>query len=89
MCMRTKYIPAITMLTAGLIVGIVSIVQHADVIASLKLLLVVLVAFYILGMLAYKIIDKVLRDFNEKESDEQPDLENEDEQSPGEEESEE
>lgn len=80
--MRTKYIPAITMLTAGAIVCILNIVQRRNVLEGLKILLAVLIIFYVIGLLARKLIDRILNDLNEKESDEQPELENEDGQNP-------
>ena len=82
MDMRTKYIPAITMLTAGAIVCILNIVQRRDVLDGLKILLAVLVIFYVIGLLARKLIDKILIDLNEKNSDEQPEFEDEDGQNP-------
>ena len=79
---RTKYIPAITMLTAGAIVCILNIVQRRNVLEGLKVLLAVLIIFYVIGLLARKLIEKILIDLNEKNSDEQPEFENEDGQNP-------
>lgn len=58
--MRTKYIPAIIMLTAGAIVSIISLKMKFDTLYSLELLLVVLIVFYILGIIAKTIIIKTI-----------------------------
>lgn len=54
--MRIRYIPAFVTLTAGAITCIISIINQFNVIYSLKVLLIVLLAFYILGQIAQKVI---------------------------------
>lgn len=57
--MQNRYIPAFTMLSAGAVVSIFCIVKKVEVLYSLKLLLAMLVLFYIIGLIAGKIIGKV------------------------------
>lgn len=59
---QKRYIPAAIMLSAGTVTCIISIVKNMDVYYSLKILLVVLVLFYILGLIARAIIGKVMDD---------------------------
>lgn len=58
--MKTRYIPAVTMLSAGAVVSISSIVKQWDVLYSLKLLLGVLIVFYILGLIAKALVVRTL-----------------------------
>lgn len=58
--MKTRYIPAVTMLSAGAVISIISILNQWDVLYSLKLLLGVLVVFYILGLIAKAMITRTL-----------------------------
>lgn len=60
--MQKRYIPAVIMLSAGAVTCIMSIVKNMDVYYSLKILLVVLVLFYILGLIAKAVIGKVMDD---------------------------
>ena len=57
--MQNRYIPAVTMLSAGAIVSIFCIMNKVDVLYSLKLLLAMLILFYIIGLAAKRIIGKV------------------------------
>ncbi len=57
--MQNRYIPAFTMLSAGAVVSIFCIIKKVDVLYSLKLLLAMLILFYIVGLIAKKIIGKV------------------------------
>lgn len=66
--MRTRYIPAGIMLTAGAVTCIISIVQKQDIVKSLITLLVVLILFYIIGLIAKFFVEKILRDFSEKKT---------------------
>lgn len=59
--MKSEFIPKVITLLAGTVVCIVSIVKHMDVTYSLEILLVTLVMFYILGIIAQKIILRVER----------------------------
>ncbi|MFW5632960.1 MAG: hypothetical protein ACOCM4_04525 [Acetivibrio ethanolgignens] len=58
--MKTRYIPAVTMLSAGAVVSITSIIKQWDVLYSLKLLLGVLIVFYIIGLIAKAMITRTL-----------------------------
>ena len=57
--MQNHYIPAVTMLSAGAIVSIFCIIKKVDVLYSLKLLLMMLLVFYIVGLIAKKIIGRI------------------------------
>ncbi len=59
--MQIRYIPATTTLLAGAITCIISILNKFDVLYSLKVLLTVLIIFYILGVIAQKIIFAVMK----------------------------
>lgn len=67
--MRTRYIPAGVMLLAGAVTCIISIVQKKDIVKSLIILLVVLILFYIIGLIAKYLVEKILKDFKENEID--------------------
>lgn len=56
--MKTKQIPAIIMLVAGFITCVISIFQRLEADRFLKLLLLVLICFYILGGIVKLVIDK-------------------------------
>ena len=62
--MQNHYIPAATMLSAGAIVSIFCIIKKVDVLYSLKLLLVMLLIFYIVGLIAKKILGRVEEEAN-------------------------
>ncbi len=68
--MQKKYFPAITMLTAGAVTCIVSIANNMDKLLSLEILLGVLIAFYIIGLIARGIITKVIEFGGIKEEEE-------------------
>lgn len=57
--MQSRYIPAVTMLSAGAVVSIFCIVKKVDVLYSLKLLLAMLILFYLIGLIAKRIIGKI------------------------------
>ena len=71
--MRTRYIPAGVMLVAGAVTCIVSIVQNQDIVKSLITLLVVLILFYVIGLVAKFFIEKILKDLKENKNLQQPD----------------
>ena len=58
--MKLEFIPKFVMLLAGAVVCIITIVKDMDVTYSPALLLGVLVIFYIIGLIAKKIIQKVI-----------------------------
>lgn len=72
--MREKYIPALIMLIAGAITCILDIYRKADLLPSLKRLLLVLIIFYIIGLIAKEIITKALFSMQKTEK---PDTDNE------------
>lgn len=80
--MRTRYIPAGVMLIAGVVTCIISIIKGQDIIRSLTTLLIVLVLFYVIGLIAKFFVEKILRDFKESkvvEGDKQADTEEKEE----------
>lgn len=58
--MKLEFIPKFVMLLAGAIVSVITIVKDMDVTYSLEILLATLIIFYIIGLIAKKIIQKVL-----------------------------
>lgn len=64
--MKTKPIPAIIMLVAGVIACAAGIIGQMELLDFTKMLLIVLVVFYIFGCVAKLIID---RNFKEMEED--------------------
>ena len=76
--MKTKPIPAIVMLVAGLVVCIAGMAGHMETGRFVKMLLVVLIVFYIIGGIVKLLIDKNFtpaeaeeKEEPEQESDEQ------------------
>lgn len=80
--MDIRILPALITLIAGAITCIIDIYRRADLLSSLKRLLLVLVIFYILGLIARAIIKKVLKPKldkdNNKTEDESKDNTNDD-----------
>lgn len=66
--MKTKSIPAMITLTAGLITCIAGAVTHMEMIHFTKMLLIVLVVFYALGSIAKWIIDSNFKETTEEET---------------------
>lgn len=58
--MKFRFVPVIIMLIAGLAACIVCIVYNRSVIDTMKITLIVLIIFYIIGVIAKKIFDKFL-----------------------------
>lgn len=80
--MRTRYIPAGVMLIAGAVTCIISIVKGQDIVKSLTTLLIVLILFYVIGLITKFFVEKILRDFKEikvVEGDKQADTEEKEE----------
>lgn len=67
--MSIKHIPAIVMLVAGAIISVISLIMRFEILYSLKLLLIVLILFYIIGIIAKKIIDKAITKQPEVDAD--------------------
>lgn len=65
--MKTKSIPAVIMLTAGFVACIVGIVKKIEFFPFIKMLLLTLVIFYILGCIVKAVFD---RNFKEEEQEE-------------------
>ncbi len=57
--MNTKPVPAIISLTAGLVTCIINLVKHTDFQPFALSVLIVLVAFYIFGVIVKIVLDKV------------------------------
>ena len=58
--MSEKYLPAFVMLVAGAITCIFDIYHKTELLPSLKRLFIVLIIFYIIGLIARSIIVKVI-----------------------------
>lgn len=58
--MKIEFIPKFIMLLAGAVVCIITIVKDMDTTYSLELLLGTLIVFYIIGLIAQKIIQKAV-----------------------------
>lgn len=69
--MKTKQVPAIVMLTAGFVTCVISIMQHMEFGRFLKILLLVLICFYILGCVAKVILDKNFAPMQEEEEEQE------------------
>ncbi len=80
--MKTKQIPAVVMLLAGFVTCIVAIFQGMEQGKFLKILLVVLISFYVAGCIVKVILDRNFKEMEEetKNEEEKPDEENVDEQ---------
>lgn len=68
--MNTKSIPAIIMLLAGFIACIAGMQAHMEVAGFMKMLLIVLIIFYILGCIVKMILDKNFPEVQEEETTE-------------------
>ena len=84
--MKTKPIPAIIMLVAGAIACAAGIIGRMELLDFTKMLLIVLVVFYIFGCVAKLIIDRNFKEMEEdttdgesaaEEGEEQPEQEQE------------
>lgn len=65
--MNTKSIPAVVMLSAGLITCIAGIAEHMEVIRFTKMLFFVLIVFYLFGCIVKLILDKGFAAMRKKE----------------------
>lgn len=66
--MKTKPIPAIIMLSAGLVACIAGILSRMEVVEFMKMLLLVLILFYVLGCVIQWIIGKYFIETKEEET---------------------
>lgn len=69
--MQIKYIPAFIMLVAAAIASILNIIYSIDILTGLKRLLLVIIIFYILGLVAKAIITVAFKDKPKKEETEE------------------
>lgn len=67
--MKTKQIPAIIMLVAGFIACLAGMNAHMEVADFLKMLLIVLIVFYVLGCIVKQIVDKNFVEIQEETTD--------------------
>lgn len=67
--MKTKQIPAIIMLVAGFIACMAGMNAHMEVADFLKMLLIVLIVFYVLGCIVKQIVDKNFAEIQEETTD--------------------
>lgn len=67
--MWTYYLPALIMLIAGAITSIINIINKVELVTSLKGLLVVLIVFYILGLVTRSVVEKTLEERKKPEVD--------------------
>lgn len=54
--MRDRFIPAVIMLIAGMVTSIINILNHVKLNTGLQRLLLVMIIFYIIGLIAKAII---------------------------------
>lgn len=66
--MKTKPIPALIMLTAGLVACVAGIAGHMETVKFTQMLLGVLVGFYVLGCIVKIILDKNFPEMKEEET---------------------
>jgi flagellar biosynthesis/type III secretory pathway M-ring protein FliF/YscJ len=78
--MKTNYVPAYVMLTAGVIDSIFALLHHMELLAYLKQLLLVLVIFLIIGNILKLILDIGMKQMADK--DEEPEVHAEPEEQP-------
>lgn len=69
--MRERYIPPFIMLLAGAIVSVYNIVYKTEVLTALKRLLIVLILFYIVGLIVKNIYIYAIVKAAKKTKDEQ------------------
>jgi ATP/ADP translocase len=58
--MRERYIPAFIMLIAGTVTSIINMLQKIELVTGLQRLLLVLIIFYMIGLIAKRIIKKAI-----------------------------
>lgn len=67
--MQLRYLPALVMLIAGCVGCVFSIVKSYDLLFTMKMELIVMIIFFIIGTLAKKIISKILSEENHTQTD--------------------
>lgn len=68
--MKTKQIPILITLAAGLITSILGFVMQMETNQFVKTLVVVLISFYILGCIAKLVLDKTFKEETEEATEE-------------------
>lgn len=66
--MKTKSIPAIIMLLAGLVACIAGMAAHMEVSDFMKMLLIVLILFYVLGSVVKVILDRNFAEMQDEQT---------------------
>lgn len=66
--MKTKSVPAVIMLIAGFIACVAGMIAHMEVAGFMKMLLVVLILFYILGCIVKLVLDKNFAEMQDEET---------------------
>lgn len=66
--MKTKSIPAIIMLSAGFVACIAGMAAHMEVSDFMKMLLVVLILFYVIGCVVKVIFDRNFAEMQDEET---------------------
>ncbi len=67
--MRTKQIPLIIMLTAGLVSSVITKLMHYELESALWILLAVLIVFYIIGCVLKRTIERFEKERQEAEEE--------------------
>lgn len=68
--MKTKQIPILITLAAGLITSILGFVMQMETNQFVKTLVIVLISFYILGCIAKLVLDKTFKEETEEATEE-------------------
>lgn len=68
--MKTKQVPVIITLIAGLITCVIGIVMQMETNQFMKTLVIVLISFYILGCIAKLVLDKYFKEETEEATEE-------------------
>lgn len=68
--MHGRFIPALSMLVAGLVASVICLLKKMDVIESLAIILLVLILFYVIGNIGKTIVRKTLSVSKEEETKE-------------------
>lgn len=69
--MKTKQVPVIITLVAGLITCILGFTMHMEAARFVRTLVIILVSFYILGCIAKLVLDKNFKEEPEEEATEE------------------
>lgn len=67
--MKERYIPAFIMLIAGAITSIINIVNQVELVTALKRLLLVIIIFYIIGLIMKAILQVGLKKLAKKQEE--------------------